>query len=120
MLRLGRNGIALAEVADVGGTGEHAAYFHRDAGVHIAAPQVARGKEGPRTHHRQRARSQQREWQRDERTFHCMSPGNESLIPSKTNWMAMAPMMSPITRFITVIPVTPKKREILPAARSIR
>ena len=105
-------------VVDVAGPGQHAGRLHREARVHLALLQIARGEEGAGADHRQRAT--RAEGEREGPRPHEKSLGKVSLRPSKTNCMAMAPMMRPITRFITLSPVTPRKREIRVAARSIR
>ena len=95
---------------------EDASCFHREARVNLALLQIARRQERAGADDRQRAaRTQEREQQRS----HANSLGKVSFSPSKTNCTAIAPMISPMTRFITLSPVTPKSREICDAARSI-
>src|SRR5207245_6160155 len=98
--------------------GEHAGRLHREARVHLPLLQIAGRQEGARADHGQRAARGKGQGERC--GLHENNLGKVSLSPSNMNCTAMAPMMRPITRFITLSPVTPRKREMGVAARSIK
>ena len=114
LLRLRRRGW---QVADVARSGEHPGRLQGDAGVNVALGEVAGRQEGAGAHHRHHAARAQ---ERRQPPCHPASPGKASRSPSNMNCTARAPMISPITRFITLRPVTPSNWRMRSAATSIR